>query len=471
MKGAKQTPHIVILPAPGMGHLIPLVEFAKRFVLHHDFSITFTIPTIEGSPIKAQKEILDTLPNCINTIFLSPVNLDDLSKDTKVETRIYLTILRSLPSLHDTLKVLTSTTPVAALVVDLFGTDAFDVARQFNLPSYIFFPSTAMVLSLLLHLPELDELSSCEYRELLEPVKLPGCVPIHGRDLMDSLQDKQSKVYTWTLYHSKRFKLADGILLNSFTEMEAGAIKALKESGDPSVPPIYPIGPLSQDGSRDNGADISGCLKWLNNQPIGSVLFVSFGSGGALSQEQLNELAFGLEHSGQRFLWVVKSPNTTYLGAQSAGEDPLTLLPKGFLERTKGRGLVVPSWAPQIQVLSHVSTGGFVTHCGWNSTLESVVHGVPLIAWPLHAEQKMNAVLLVEGLKAALRPRVEKNGIVGRVEIARVVKCLFKGDEGKNIQKRMRILKDAATKGLNEEGSSRRSLSEVAHRWKSQVGI
>ncbi|XP_043715951.1 hydroquinone glucosyltransferase-like [Telopea speciosissima] len=471
MKGAKQIPHIVILPAPGMGHLIPLVEFAKRFVLYHDFNITFTIPTIEGSPTNAQKEILDSLPKCINTIFLSPVNLDDLSKDTKVETRIYLTILRSLPSLHEALKVLTSTTPIAALVVDLFGTDAFDVARQFNLPSYIFFPSTAMVLSLFLHLPKLDESHSCEYRELPEPVKLPGCVPIHGKELIDSLQDRQSKVYTWTLYHSKRFKLADGILLNSFIEMEAGAIKALKESGDPSVPPIFPIGPLTQDGSRDNGADISGCLRWLNNQPIGSVLFVSFGSGGALSQEQLNELALGLELSGQRFLWVVKSPNTTYLGAQSAGEDPLTFLPKGFLERTKGRGLVVPSWAPQIQVLSHVSTGGFVTHCGWNSTLESIVHGVPLIAWPLHAEQKMNAVSLVEDLKVALRPKVEKNGIVGRVEVSRVVKCLLERDEGKSIQKRMRMLKDTATKVLSEEGSSRRSLSEVAHRWKSQVGL
>ncbi|XP_043718043.1 hydroquinone glucosyltransferase-like [Telopea speciosissima] len=454
-----------------MGHLIPLVEFAKQFVLLHDFNITFTIPTIEGSPTNAQKEILDSLPKCIDTIFLSPVSLDDLSKDTKVKTRIYRTILLSVPSLHEALKLLTSTNPIAALVVDLFGTDAFDVARQFNLPSYIFFPSTAMVLSLFLHLPELHELNSCEYRELPEPMKLPGCVPIHGKDLMDSLQDRQSKVYTWTLYHSRHFKLADGILLNSLMEMEADTIKALKESGDPSVPPIYPIGPLTQDGSKDNGADISGCLRWLNNQPIGSVVFVSFGSGGALPWEQLNELALGLELSGQRFLWVVKSPNATYLGAQSTGEDPLTFLPKGFLEWTKGRGLVVPSWAPQIQVLNHVSTGGFVAHCGWNSTLESVVHGVPLIAWPLHVEQKMNAVSLVEDLKVALRPKVEKNRIVGRVEVARVVKCLLEGDEGKRIQKQMRKLKDTATNVLSEEGSSRRSLSEVAHRWKYQVGI
>ncbi|KAJ4954484.1 hypothetical protein NE237_011267 [Protea cynaroides] len=233
---------------------------------------------------------------------------------------------------------------------------------------------------------------SCEYRDIHESVKLPRCVPLYGRDFMDPIQDKQIKVYTWTLYHSKRFRLADGILLNSFMDMEAGAIKALKEGGDSSVPPIYSVGPLIQN-------------------------------------------ALGLELSEQRFLWVVKSPNTTYLGAQAIEEeDPLMFLPNGFLERTKGRGLVVHSWAPQIQVLSHASTGGFLTPCGWNSTLKSVVHGVhgvPLIAWPLFAEQKMNAMMLVEDLKVALRPKVEKKGIVRRMEISRVVKCLMEGDEGK----------------------------------------
>ncbi|XP_043697837.1 hydroquinone glucosyltransferase-like [Telopea speciosissima] len=469
MEGEKQTPHIVILPAPGLGHLIPLVEFAKKFLRDHNFSITFTIPT-DGSPIKSQKKVLDSLPKCVDTIFLPPVNLQDLSRDSRIETRIYLTIARSLPSLHEAFKVLTAKTPIAALVVDLFGTDAFDVAKEFNVPSYIFFPSTAMVLSLCLHLPELDDKYSCEYRDLSEPVKLPGCVPIHGRDFLDPLQDRQNKVYTWTLYHCKRFKLANGILLNSFMAMEEGAIKALKEGGDTSLPPIHPIGPLIQNNCMKDGPDVSGCLRWLNHQPLGSVLFVSFGSGGALSREQLNELALGLELSKQRFLWVVKSPNATYFDAHGI-EDPLVFLPEGFLKRTKGRGLVIPSWAPQIQVLSHVSTGGFLTHCGWNSTLESVVHGVPLIAWPLYAEQKMSAVMLVEDLEVALRPNAAKNGIVGRMEIATVVKCLMEGVEGNRIRKRMRMLKGAATKVLSEEGSSRKSLSEVACKWKSQVGL
>ncbi|KAJ4956493.1 hypothetical protein NE237_013276 [Protea cynaroides] len=294
-----------------MGHLIPLVAFAKQFVHHRDFFVRFTIPS-DSSPTKAQNEVLDNLPKSIDTIFLSPVNLYDLSKVTNVETRIYLTISHSLSSLRKAFEVLTATTPIAALIVDLFGSDAFDVAIEFNVPSYIFLPSSAMLLSLYLHFPKLDEMHSC--------------------------------------------------------------------------------------------------------------------SGGALSWDQLSELALGLELSEQRFLWVVKNPNTIYLGAKiTKEENPLSFLPKSFLERNEGRAFVVRSWAPQIQVLSHDSTGGFLIHCGWNSTLESVVHGIPLIAWPLFAEQKMNAMMLVEDLK---------NGIEERIEIAKVVRCLMEGDEGKRHRRR-----------------------------------
>ncbi|KAF8413298.1 hypothetical protein HHK36_001276 [Tetracentron sinense] len=466
------TPHIVILPSPGMGHLIPLAEFAKRLVLHHNISVTFTIPT-DGSSSKAQEKVLHALPKTINSVFLPPVSFDDLAEDVKIETRICLTVTRSLDFLRNALKALTATSRLVALVVDLFGMDAFDVAFEFNISPYIFFPSTAMMLSLAFHLPKLHETTSCEYRDLPEPVKLPGCVPVHGRDLLEPVQDRRNEAYTWILHHAKRYKLAEGIMVNSFIDLEPGAFKALKEE-EPGKPPVYPVGPLIQTGST-GGADESGCLPWLDDQPSGSVLFVSFGSGGTLSHDQLHELALGLEMSEQRFLWVVRSPHekaasATYFSAQSI-KDPFDFLPKGFLGRTKGQGLVVPSWAPQIQVLSHGSTGGFLTHCGWNSTLESVVHGVPLITWPLYAEQKMNAVMLTEGLKVALRPKVDENGLVRREEIAKVVKGLLEGEEGKKIRNKMRDLKDAASNVLREDGSSTKSLSEVAHKWKNHKSI
>ncbi|KAI3974889.1 hypothetical protein MKX01_005000 [Papaver californicum] len=456
-------PHIIMLPSPGMGHLIPLTELAKRLVLNHGFSVTFTIPTADtaGSPFKDQKYVLDSLPSSIDYMFLSPVDLSDLPIDVKPETFVSLMVNRSLPSLANSFKHITSTRRVVAFVVDLFGADAFDVANEFNVKPYIFFPSTAMLLALFFQLPKLDQDYTCEYRDVPEPIQIPGCVPLDGIDLFDPAQDRKNEAYTWVLRLAKRYKFAAGVLLNSFDGFETGTIKALKgkESGNP---PIYPIGPLIRTGGNDNVHDESGCLKWLDDQPLGSVLFVSFGSFGTLSSEQLTELALGLEMSEQRFLLVARSP------FDKAANEPFDFLPEGFLERTKNLGLVVDSWAPQVQVLSHASTGGFLTHCGWNSTLESVVHGIPLIAWPLFAEQKMNAIML-EDLKVALRPKANERGIIGRDEISRVVKGLMKGEEGMKIRSRMTELQSAATNVLEENGSSTKSLDELANIWKNQT--
>ena len=121
------------------------------------------------------------------------------------------------------------------------------------------------------------------------------------------------------------------------------------------------------------------CLEWLDRQPGRSVIFVSFGSAGSLPKEQMHELALGLELSGQRFLWVVRIPSDegtlsdNYYNAESK-KDPFAYLPEGFVDRitASGVGLVVPSWAPQTKVLAHAATGGFLTHCGWNSVRESI---------------------------------------------------------------------------------------------------
>lgn len=466
-----QNPHIAILPSPGMGHLIPLVEFSKRLIFHHQFSVTLILPT-DGPVSNAQKIFLDSLPSSMDYHLLPPVNFDDLPKDVKIETRISLTVARSLSSLRQVLKSMVDTKKTVALVVDLFGTDAFDVAIELKVSPYIFYPSTAMALSLFMYLPKLDETVSCEYRDLPDPVQIPGCIPIRGKDLLDPVQDRKNEAYKWLFHHTKRYRMAEGIVVNSFKELEGGAITALQEE-EPGKPPIYPVGPLIQ---MDTGSKVDGseCLTWLDEQPRGSVLYISFGSGGTLSHEQLIELASGLELSEQKFLWVIRCPNdkianATYFNVQDS-TNPLDFLPKGFVEKTKGVGLVVPNWAPQAQILSHDSTGGFLSHCGWNSTLESVVHGVPLIAWPLFAEQKMNAFMLSEDIKVALRPKVnEENGIVGRLAIAEVVKGLMEGEEGKGVRSRMKELKDAAAKVLSEDGSSTKALAELATKLKKKV--
>ncbi|XP_071701380.1 hydroquinone glucosyltransferase-like [Rutidosis leptorrhynchoides] len=458
----ERPPHIAIVPSPGMGHLIPLVEFAKKLKNQHNIHATFIIPN-DGPLSISQKVFLDSLPNGLSYLILPPVNFDDLPKDTQMETRISLMVTRSLDSIREVFKSLVVDKNMVALFIDLFGTDAFDVAIEFGVSPYVFFPSTAMVLSLFLHLPKLDQMVSCEFRELLEPLQIPGCIPVHGQDLLDPVQDRKNDAYKWVLHNAKKYSMAKGIAVNSFMELESEALKALLKD-EPGKPKIYPVGPLVQTGSS---CDVDGieCLKWLDDQPCGSVLYISFGSGGTLSSSQLNELAMGLELSEQRFIWVVRSPsdkpNATYFDSHFL-KDPLDFLPKGFLERTKGIGFVIPSWAPQAQILSHGSTGGFLTHCGWNSVLETVVNGVPVIAWPLYAEQKMNAVSLTEGIKIALRPKVGENGIVSRLEIARVVKSLLEGEEGKAIRSRVRDLKDAGANALSKDGSSTKSLDQLA---------
>ncbi|KAL5984685.1 hypothetical protein ACLOJK_041306 [Asimina triloba] len=471
------TPHVAILPSPGMGHLIPLAELARHLVHTHNLSVTVISASNDPSR-KAQDAVAAALPTNVNAMSLPPVSTDDLPPHTNIETTIITTMLRSLPSLRQALRTLASTTRLVALIADLFGPDAFDVAREFGVAPYLFFTSSAMGLSFCLHLPALDQQYSGEYRDMPEPLELPGCVPLHGKDFVDPVQDRKNEGYRLFLRNVKRFREADGILVNSFEELQPSCVKALREDRAANFPPIYPVGPLTrrkESSSSSTSHDQEYCLRWLDKQPRGSVLFVCFGSGGTLTAEQLHELALGLEMSEQRFLWVARCPNDKDAGASFFGggssKDPLAFLPRGFEARTKHVGVVIPWRAPQVQVLSHKSTGGFITHCGWNSTLESIVHGVPMIAWPLYAEQKMNAVMMVGELKVALRPAADERGMVGREEIAGVVKCLMEGEEGKRLRRRMEELKVGSAKALAEAeaGSSYTALSGLAGKWKRNI--
>jgi hydroquinone glucosyltransferase len=195
--------------------------------------------------------------------------------------------------------------------------------------------------------------------------------------------------------------------------------------------------------------------------------------------EQTAELAAGLEASGYRFLWVVRMPSMD--GQEDEGEhgrgNPLAWLPEGFLERTRGKGLAVSAWAPQVRVLSHPATAAFVSHCGWNSTLESVSCGVPMVSWPLYAEQRLNAVVLEGSVGMALpvRPRardVDGDGeVVLRGEIADALRELIEGPvKGRAVRRQAGDMQQAAAHAWAPEGSSRRALEEVAVAWKAWRG-
>ncbi|CAL5378292.1 unnamed protein product [Camellia sinensis] len=219
-----QTPHVALLPSPGMGHLIPSIEFAKQLVHHHHFSATILIPSA-APPTTAQKTVLQKLPKTIHHIFLPPVQLPD--DPLSVASPISLTVTLSLPSIKHTLASLSTSTRLVSLIVDPFGIDAVDVAKEFGVLPYLFFPSSAMSLLFCLHLPKIDETVTGEYRDLPEPIQLPGCVPVHGTDLPNPVQDRSNKAYKGLIESLKRYGLAEGIIVNTFVDMEDGAIKAL----------------------------------------------------------------------------------------------------------------------------------------------------------------------------------------------------------------------------------------------------
>ncbi|PKU79922.1 Hydroquinone glucosyltransferase [Dendrobium catenatum] len=453
MADANSSPHVVVVSSPGLGHITPFVELTKLLVLRHHF--TATIITFSDLPF--------SLPSSISTIQLPVL---ELPADTDIGVRISLTMANSVSPLRQILISLQQTTRIAAVIFDLFGVDHLSMVKELHIPTYLFLTSNLFFLSFKLHLPALDESTVGEFRDLPEPLKLPGCVPLKGVDFLSPLQKRESETCAIVVHGARKYNNVDGILVNSFEALEAGAAKFLKQRGG-GKPPVWPIGPLTASDSdmwyEDHSHD---CIEWLNRHPSGSVIFICFGSGGALSWEQTRELALGLEMSEQRFLWVVRAACDTglsgsFFNPNQSRDDPMEFLPEGFVENTKERGMTVMSWAPQRQVLGHNATGGFVSHCGWNSVLESLVNGVPIVAWPLYAEQKMNAVLLEEGAKVALRVKEGENGVVRREEVAKVVKELMEGEEGKQVRRGMQVMKKEAARAVGKEGSSYKALEEL----------
>jgi hypothetical protein len=297
------------------------------------------------------------------------------------------------------------------------------------------------------------------------PLEFVGVPPMPAshliRELLDDPEDELCKTMAniW-----KRNTDTQGVLVNTFYSLESRALQAFRDPlcvPGQVLPPVYSVGPLvGKGGSDEEEAERPECLAWLDAQPKRSVVFLCWGSKGSVSEEQIKETAAGLEKSGQRFLWVVRTPAGSddpkrYL-EQRPEPDLDALLPEGFLERTKGRGFVVKSWAPQLDVLRHPATGAFVTHCGWNSTLEAIVAGVPMLCWPLGAEQKMNKVLMVDDdMGIGVELEGYNAGFVKAEEIEAKVKLVLESGDGRELRKRAADLKKEAEAAMEDGGSSR----------------
>ncbi|CAN1835850.1 Anthocyanidin 3-O-glucosyltransferase 5 [Linum perenne] len=468
--------HVAVLSSPGLGHVTPLFELAKRLVTHFDLRVTFLVIT-SNIPSPAQDQLLhsQTLPPDLYVVELPPVDASSLvTDDMLLLTQLCVMVKHSLNS---SLKSALVEDKPKALIIDIFCTEAFDICKEIHIPVYSFFTASVALMTFSLYLPTMDREIEGQFVDLPEPINVPRCNPIRPEDLLDQVRNRNNDEYKWYLYHVARLPLAAGIFLNSWEGMEPVSVKAVTEHQfykEIPIPPVFSVGPLIKQVEciplTDSDLDL---LQWLDDQPCESVLFVALGSGGTFTINQLEELALGLEMSEQRFVMVVRLPSDKSsaaffdVGSGKEEDDPEAYLPKGFTERTKGKGVVVKSWAPQAEVLSHPSTGGFLSHCGWNSTLESVINGVPMIAWPLYAEQRMNATILEEEVGVAVKARAraaaaEEEEVVGREEIEKVVRLVMEGEKGKLMRKKAKLIKESAAKSLSHGGESWESLAKFA---------
>lgn len=233
-------------------------------------------------------------------------------------------------------------------------------------------------------------------------------------------------------------QIFSGDLYNSGREIEGLYLDLMVKSQTTAkiwaVGPINPVSLKSKNDSRKRHK----CLEWLDEQESDSVIFISFGTTTSLSDEQIQELAKGLESSQQKFLWVVRDADKGDIFAEE--EARTSELPVGFEERVRGRGMVVRDWAPQVEVLGHPSTGGFMSHCGWNSCMESISNGVPIAAWPMHSDQPTNAFLVAEVLGIGVRvvDWVYRNEVVAAERIENAVRKLMASGEGEEMRRKAR---------------------------------
>ena len=206
-------------------------------------------------------------------------------------------------------------------------------------------------------------------------------------------------------------------------------------------------------------------MKWLDSQKPNSVVYVCFGSLAKFNSAQLKEIAIGLEASGKKFIWVVRK------GKGEEEEEEQNWLPEGYEERMEGTGLIIRGWAPQVLILDHPSVGGFVTHCGWNSTLEGVAAGVPMVTWPVGAEQFYNEKLVTEVLKTGVGVGVQKwaPGVGDFIESEAVEKAIRRimEKEGEEMRNRAIELGKKAKWAVGEEGSSYSNLDALIEELKS----
>eukprot|EP01018_Ginkgo_biloba_P036040 Gb_18329 [translate_table: standard] len=457
--GSCRMPHAVLVAFPAQGHINPMMQLAKKLA-SDGFLVTFVNNEYNHSRIiEARKKM--KFPVDQDMIRLTSICDGFPPEDTRtdmpkllraMENTMGLSVEKLIQKINDTEEHM-----VTCLIADMSVCYVLEVAKQFNIPRAVFNPAligTCAVCYSCLSLVSSGILPSNGILKEHKMMKyLPSLPPFYSGYLpwLFGSEADQEYIFQLMIRTMKITRQTEWVLFNSFYELEAPVIKDFsKEVGVCTIGPLIPCDILDGNSEKEIGinpsfwADEVECLDWLDKKASQSVIYVSFGSLAVLNERQFEELALGLEATHRPFLWVVRSD---LLDGTTA------VFPSGFAERIKDRGCLV-SWAPQLSVLSHSSIACFLTHCGWNSTLESISMGVPMICWPYFADQFLDRTYIVEVWKIGLALNANKDGIIDRGEIEEAVKSLLVEEEGVEMKKRVMKLKESGRDAVKEGGSS-----------------
>ncbi|XP_022766641.1 zeatin O-glucosyltransferase-like [Durio zibethinus] len=459
----KQAPVVVIVvPFPGHSHLNQLLQLSC-LISSHKIPVHYVCSSIHSRQVKLRAYGLDPFHNSLLTFhelpiptFISPP--PNPSATVKFPTHLqpsfeaYLHLRQPVGALLLELSgsaeriIIIHDSIIASIIQDAVSiTNAEVYAFQSISPFALFyniweargkpFPIEAVVSQIQKKLPSLEDCFSSEFVNFV------------------TYQYQFMNFQAGELYNTSR--LIDGTYIDLLAKLQTNENRKQWAIG-----PLNPLKVLEQS----NPNRYHKCLEWLDKQAPKSVLYISFGTSASMTDEQINELAIGLEQSKTKFIWVLRDADKGDIFTEEVREPEL---PGGFEARTERSGMVLREWAPQLEILGHPSTGGFMSHCGWNSCMESISMGVPIAAWPMHSEQPRNTVLVAQVLKIGLvvKDWNRRQEMVTCSHIKDAIGRLMASMEGEMMRKRAEELGEAVRKQSAAEGGVSRVELEsfIAH--------
>ncbi|CAJ1952327.1 unnamed protein product [Sphenostylis stenocarpa] len=397
MSASEAVVHVAFFPSASMGHLNPFLRLAALFI-RYGCKVTIVIPkpTLTLAESNLISHFCSSFPNQVTQIDFNIIPVDPTTANTSDPFFLQFEVIRR--SLHLLSPILSSlSTTLSACIFDFFFTSPLvPIVEKLSCPSYIFFTPGARILSFVAYFSFLAASDTAAQPRpstfIGDVIQIPGLTsPIPRSSVPPPLLGSNS-FQRMVVEDSHNLTKFNGILINSFEELEGEALTALNEGKVvKGLPPVYGIGPLRKCEFKNVDQGQRGCmswiLKWLDEQAEGSVVYVSFGSNIDTRREQIKDLALGLIECGHSFLWVVKLKRVD----REEDEGLEDVLGSELMSKVREKGVVVKEFVNQMEILGHPAVGGFVSHGGWNSIIEAVLEGVPVLTWPQGGDQKISS--------------------------------------------------------------------------------